>query len=532
MSDDGALLDALRHAVGASAVRTDETALALAASDLYVTGARPLAVVRPDDSHGTAAAIAAATSRGVAVLPRGGGLSYTGGYAAPDRRAIHLDLGGLNRILAIAEDDLYVTAQAGVTWKQLHEALRPLGLRLPFFGTFSGAGATVGGGLSHGALFFGSARYGCAADITLGLEVALADGSLLDTGMGALSIAAKPILRSFGPDLSGLMLHDGGALGVKTAATLRVMPAPAASGYASFVFADLAQAAAALSAIARAEVAEDLYILDAASIAAATRISPAELTRGALAVARAAGGPLRATRALLSLARGGARPVPPDSYSVHLVAAGRSERAVADDLAVARRLAARLGAREIPPSVPRVARATLFENLNGVLDASGGRWAALNAKVAHSDAPELIAGFDRLMARHAAAIARHDVTVTRLCSALGSVAFSFECVFHWHDAWLPLHRHAAEPAYLDKLREPAADQGARDLVAALRADTVAYFRSVGAASNQIGRTYPYLDALAPGPAKLLRALKAQLDPRGLMNPGVLGFTRAIDGGRG
>lgn len=517
------MLDALRLAVGAGAVRTDDAALALAASDLYTTGARPLAVVRPDNSRGVAAAIAAATSRGVAVLPRGGGLSYTGGYAAPDARCIQIDLGGLNRILAIAEDDLYITVQSGVTWVQIHEALRPLGLRLPFFGTFSGAGATVGGGLSHGALFFGSARYGSAADIALGLEVALADGTLLRTGLGALAQSAKPVLRSFGPDLTGLLLHDGGAFGVKTEATLRMMAAPAHQDYASFVFADLSAAAAALSAIARAELAEDLYILDAASIAAAISITPGDLARGALAVARAAGGPLRAARALLSLAHGGWRPLPPDSYSVHLVAAGRSARAVADDVRLARRLAVQLGGHEIAPAVPRVARAEIFANLNGVLDRSGGRWAALNAKVAHSDARKLLAGFDRMIAKHASKMARHGVTVTRLCSSLGSVVFSFECVFHWQDAWLALHRQAVEPAYLANLREPAANPAARDLVATLRADTVEYFRSCGAASNQIGRTYPFIDALSAAPAALLRQIKAAVDRQGLMNPGVLGF---------
>lgn len=132
------LLDALRLAVGDHAVRTDEPALALAASDLYSSGARPLAVVRPVDSRGVAAAVAAATGHGCAVIPRGGGLSYTGGYASPTGQAITIDLGGLNRILAIDGDDLYVTAQAGVTWKQLHEALHPRGLRLPFSGPFPG----------------------------------------------------------------------------------------------------------------------------------------------------------------------------------------------------------------------------------------------------------------------------------------------------------------------------------------------------------------------------------------------------------
>ncbi|MGE0583135.1 MAG: FAD-binding oxidoreductase [Steroidobacteraceae bacterium] len=517
------LLEALRSAVGGHAVRTDNAALALAASDLYSTGERPLAVVRPADSRGVAAAILAATSHGCAVLPRGGGLSYTSGYTSVTDRAITLDLGGLDRILAIAADDLYVTAQAGVTWKQLYEALRPLGLRLPFFGTFSGFGATIGGGLSHGALFFGSARYGSAAENALGLEVALADGTLLRTGMGALARPAKPILRTFGPDLTGLLTHDGGAFGVKTEATLRVIRTPAHADYLSFVCADLPSAAAVLSAIAREDIAEEIYILDAASVDAATKVSRADMARSLRSVVRAAGGPLQAARALASLARGGMRPVPDEGWTVHVVAAGRSARAVADDVAIARRLAAKLGGAEIAPTVPRVARADLFAGLNGVLDHDGRRWAALNAKVAHSDARIVIDGFDRLLAPHAGAMARHGVTVTRLCSALGSLAFSFECVFHWPDAWLPMHREAPDPAWLAGLTEPLPNPAARDLVAALRAQTVAFFRDVGAASNQIGRTYPFMEVMAPETKALLRQLKALLDPKGLMNPGVLGF---------
>lgn len=262
---DPALLDALRAAAGAKAVRMDPESLALAASDLHVEGARPAAVVRPYTAEAVAASIAAATSRGYAVLPRGGGLSYTGGYAPPSGKAVTIDVGGLNRILEIAEDDMVVTVEAGVTWKQIYEALRSRGLRLPFFGTFSGAGATVGGGLSHGALFFGSARYGSAAETVLGLDVALADGTWLRTGQKALAAGSKPFLRSFGPDLTGLFIHDGGAFGIKTRASLRMIRAPEAQGYASFAFADLPRAADALSGIARADLAEEVYILDPAA---------------------------------------------------------------------------------------------------------------------------------------------------------------------------------------------------------------------------------------------------------------------------
>ncbi|MCA3254242.1 MAG: FAD-binding oxidoreductase, partial [Alphaproteobacteria bacterium] len=281
LSDADAMLAALRQCAGADAVRTDDAALALAASDVHLTGHRPLAVVRPASADALARAVHAATSRGYAVLPRGGGLSYTGGYAPPHDRCITIDTTALDRILTIAEEDLTVTAQAGVTWKALYEALRPRGLRLPFFGTFSGAGATIGGGLSHGALFLGSARYGGAADIALGLELALADGTLLRTGQAMLKRPSKPVWRGFGPDLTGLFLHDGGAFGIKTEATLRLIRTPAAAGYLSFALPSFAAAADALSAVAREGLAEEAYVLEGEAAGALADRAGAKL-RGAL----------------------------------------------------------------------------------------------------------------------------------------------------------------------------------------------------------------------------------------------------------
>ncbi|MEO7386656.1 MAG: FAD-linked oxidase C-terminal domain-containing protein [Gammaproteobacteria bacterium] len=73
-----------------------------------------------------------------------------------------------------------------------------------------------------------------------------------------------------------------------------------------------------------------------------------------------------------------------------------------------------------------------------------------------------------------------------------------------------------------------------DLIAALRAHvgagrviidpaerTLDLFDELGVASNQLGRTYRYYNNLAPETRALLEALKAALDPQGLMNPGVL-----------
>lgn len=525
MTDRAALLRTLEEALGADRVRTDEAALSLAAADIYSAGPAPVAVVRPDSPAAVARAVAAATALGYAAVPRGGGLSYTSGYRCEPGKSVLFDLGCLDRIVEIAESDMYVVAEAGVTWKQLYDALAPRGLRLPFFGTFSGAGATVGGGLSHGALFFGSARYGSAAEMALGLEVATADGKLLTTGQWALAASATPVFRNFGPDTTGLFLHDGGAFGIKTKASLRLIKAPAANGYLSLAFPSLEAAGAALSGIARAGLAEDAYVLDPAAVAATI-----ERERGigaALAairaVARSAGGGVAAIRALAALAAAGRGVVPQGAFTLHCVMAGSSQAAVSADMDNARVIAASHGGRSIAATIPRMARADPFPNLDGVLGKDGARWAALNAKVAHSEGVPLIEAHRRLMERHAAEIAARGVSVTYLLSALGNHSFSFEAVFHWKDAWMPIHSHAVDPALVATYAEPEANPAARALVATLREETVQLFREFGAASNQIGRTYPYVEALDPDAAALVRGLKALLDPKGAMNPGVLGL---------
>ena len=154
------LVETLTGILGEDKVVTDLAEREFYSSHVYAAGATCAAAIRPTDSEALAKAVAATTKAGYALIARGGGMSYTRGYAPVREDTIVLDVAGLNRIVEINEDDMYITVEAGVTWKQIYDALRPKGLRLPFFGTFSGIRATVCGGLSLGALFMGTARYG------------------------------------------------------------------------------------------------------------------------------------------------------------------------------------------------------------------------------------------------------------------------------------------------------------------------------------------------------------------------------------
>src|SRR5690606_855072 len=104
------------------------------------------AIVRPRSSEHVAALVAAANQHGVPLIPRGGGMSYTLTYVPARPGTVILDMSAMNRILEISVENLRVTVEPGVTWKQLYEALRPTGYYIPFVGTFSGEKATVGGG--------------------------------------------------------------------------------------------------------------------------------------------------------------------------------------------------------------------------------------------------------------------------------------------------------------------------------------------------------------------------------------------------
>ncbi|MBL8201747.1 MAG: FAD-binding oxidoreductase [Chromatiales bacterium] len=515
------LVAALANRVGPERIITDPVQRALLSTDLYAEGATCAAAIRPADTASLAEAVAAATRAGYAVIPRGGGLSYTRGYVPDTERSVIVDTRDLAGIVELDAGGMTLTVRSGTTWEAIDAALAPHGLRLPYFGTFSGRAATVGGGLSGGALFYGTARYGAAADNVLDLEVVCADGRVMRTGQAAFR-NGRPFYRTHGPDFTGLFLHDGGALGIKTEATFRLIERPAHTGYLSWAFADAQGAAAALSAIGRSGATEEAYVFDPATtargMAASNLASDLRRLRG---IVTGQGGLLAGLKAGARVVLAGKRLVPAGCYSLHLACAARTPAALSADLEHCAALLARHGGQEIPNSIPMGVRAQPFDNLNGVVGPKGERWMALNAKVRHGDAPLIISRFGAMIEGYRERMAAARVTCSTLYTAMNTHAFSFEAVYHWPDRWLPLHRATADPAFLAKLPADTPNPAGYALVAELRERTLDLFDELGVASNQLGRTYRYYDNLAPETRGLLDALKTALDPEGLMNPGVL-----------
>jgi FAD/FMN-containing dehydrogenase len=131
-----------------------------------------------------------------------------------------------------------VTVETGCSWKSLHNTLQGLDLRTPQYGVSSGTFSTIGGALSSNAAFLGSARNGCLSENVLGVEVVLADSSVVRTGSG-IRPATAGIHPHDGPDLTGIFLDDSGTIGIKTEATLRTIPTPKSKEFLSFGFENL-----------------------------------------------------------------------------------------------------------------------------------------------------------------------------------------------------------------------------------------------------------------------------------------------------
>lgn len=509
--------------LGDDAVIDDSEERRFYSADVYSAVETAALVVVPNTREQVVDAVREIAGAGFSMVPRGGGMSYTGGYTPCTSQSVIFDLSKLNRIIDINADDMTITVEAGVTWKQIYDTLDPLGLRLPFFGTFSGSRATVGGGMSNGALFMGTARYGTAAEIALGLEIVAADGRIIRTGQAAFR-NGRPFYRSYGPDLTGLFIHDAGSLGIKTLISMRLMKKPANTDFASFVFADMAKATAAMSDVARAGIAEEAYVFDPEATRRA--LDAKDLARDLkrlMGVIKAQKGIFSGLKAGAALVGAGRNFIADNVFSLHVVCGGNDEETVCKDIEACRAIVDKYDGGEIANSMPKAARANPFEPVNAILGADGHRWVALNAKVAHSDAAALITATDKIFARRQDAMRECGVSYSRLCIAISNHAFSFEPVLRWFDEWLPVHRRTAEPDYLAKFSEPEANPAARELVAEIRSEIVQLFADSGAASNQIGKTYLYYDSLLPETAQLVRDLKHSLDPKCLMNPGALGL---------
>jgi len=503
-------------ASGGARVATDAETLNLYAHDVFSRGADLAAVVSPVDTVSLAAAVKAATDRGLVVIPRGGGMSYTGGYTAPKAGAVVFDTASMSRILEINTTDMTVTIEAGCTWASLYEKLRPMGLRTPFWGSLSGIQATVGGGMSQNAIFWGTGRYGTAVQSCIAMEVVLADGTILKTG----SSHARP----YGPDLTGLFLADTGALGIKATITMRLINEAKCHGYASFTFTKADGFLGALGEIERAGISTECFGFD-------PRLNAIRMQRDSLAsdakqlvgMMKKQGSVLKALKEGVKVVTAGRSFIDEASFSMHVMAEAGIQQAADADIAVAREIVAHHGGQEVENTIPKIIRANPFGPLNMMVGPDGERWVPIHGLLPHSRAQACYDAIEALFDANAEQMAEMGVHPGTLMAAVGGAGVVIEPCLYWPDERNPLIDATVEAAHLKKLPVYEHNKEIWNFVQEMKSRLVDLFYEHGATHFQIGRTYRYRDSLEPAADALLMEIKAQLDPKGLMNPGSLGL---------
>ncbi|WP_323043088.1 FAD-binding oxidoreductase [Gemmobacter sp.] len=226
------MLDHLRAICGAGNVLTGTDAARYGRDWTGAYSWSPLAVVRPGSTAEVAAVMQSAHQARVPVVPVAGNTGLVGGTKAPGQ--LMLSLERLTRIRALKPEARVVVAEAGVVLARLHDAAADHGLLFPLWFGARGS-ALLGGALSTNAGGSNVLRHGSTRGLCLGLEVVLPDGRVLN------------LMQELHKDNSGYALKDlfigaEGTLGIITAATMKLVPAPRAHATATLAAPSLAAA--------------------------------------------------------------------------------------------------------------------------------------------------------------------------------------------------------------------------------------------------------------------------------------------------
>lgn len=517
------IFDALVQQVGKEHLLIDEHSTSLYAQDVFTKDKPAVAVVLPANKQQLSDVVRIATQSGYSVIPRGGGMSYTSGYVPANNNCIMIDMGRMNKVLEINQQDMYVTVECGCTWKDLHEALKDTGLRTPYWGTLSGSKATIGGGLSQNSIFWGSGQYGSAADSVIGLEVVLADGSLVRTGSGA-QINGTPFFRHYGPDLTGLFTCDTGALGFKAVATFKLIPEFDAKAFLAFDFKTAQDSIDAMSEIARQGLAMECFGFD--PYLQSQRLKRESLSKDVKALAgvmKSSGSLLGAIKDGAKVAMAGRGYMDDVDYSVQIIVEDRIEagaKARADSI---RAIAVKYNGREIENSIPKITRANPFGPVNNMLGPEGERWVPSHGLFPHSKAKQAFAAIEGVFEKHRALLDEYNIGTGHLFAVIANSCFVLEPVFFWPDAYTEIHQQSVEPDHLAKLKRFDENLDARNTVAMIRKELAELCKELGAVHLQIGKAYRYKEGLETDSYKVIEAIKKALDPESRVNPQSLGL---------
>jgi FAD/FMN-containing dehydrogenase len=221
------VLSEIEAIVGPNGLSTDDADRAELGRDwTKVHTPDPLAIVRPRSTAEVSEVLRVCASHGAKVVPSGGRTGLAGGAVAKDKEIV-LSLGRMNRMESVDKLGRTVTVEAGAVTQAVHDHCLEAGLFWPV--DFASKGSShVGGNIATNAGGIKVIRYGLTRNWVLGLDVVLADGTVLE-----MTRALEK--NNTGVDLRQLFIGSEGTLGIITRATLKLTRLPDESD--SFLFA-------------------------------------------------------------------------------------------------------------------------------------------------------------------------------------------------------------------------------------------------------------------------------------------------------
>ena len=203
-------------------------------------GATPL-LLRPRTTAQVAAIVTVAAATRTPLVPQGGNTGLVGGGIPPaDGSAVLISLAAMHRIRSLDPDGLTMTVDAGVILQSVHDAAAAAGCAFPLSLAAKGS-ATIGGLVATNAGGVQVLRHGTMRALVAGLEAVMPDGSVLDQLTGL----AKD---NSGYDIKQLLIGSEGTLGIVTGVALRLVPEPA---FRAVGWAGVESPAAALALLAQ-----------------------------------------------------------------------------------------------------------------------------------------------------------------------------------------------------------------------------------------------------------------------------------------
>ncbi len=499
------LLDELAALLGSERVSTaDEERIAHAYGKGYLDLLRlrrgevpcpPDAVLFPSTADEIAGILALASRGGVSIIPFGGGTGVVGGVEVIDEGGptLSLDLGRMNRVVAVDPEAQTVTAEAGVLGPALEFALNAAGLTLGHFPQ-SFEFSTLGGWIATRSAGHASTGYGKIEEMVVSL--------ILVSPAGTIATREVPASAA-GPGLKELLIGSEGTLGVITQATMRTRPLPAASDYRAFLFRSFEEGVAAVR-----------ELIQTGPLPATVRLSDEEETEASVAMRERRGEQASGLGGLLE--RAGLAYLRHRGYEAHKMCAGilgfeGGEGIVAQSWSSASALLRRRGGYPLGPGPARAWRRDYFElpYLRDLL---------LDHRIM-VDTLETAATWDRLAGLRGA-------VAGALRGEIGGAEGSSE-----PGGLVACHVSHAYPAgaslYCTYAARQSGGKESEQWLAAKRAATAAIMAAGGTISHHHGVGSVHREWIGEEHGetgvRVLRAVRAALDPDGIMNPGkVLG----------